>query len=486
MVGSLSKSGARIRGDDYQHLFTWFQALRALQQGSDIIAIGIEDPDAGSVDDATVYRSRERSEFYQVKSSVDAKQVVNIDWLTGPSRAGGPSILQRLHQSWIDLTRDKQRPKLGLVTNRPIDTDDPVVVLRDGRDGTVARQLAEAKSKSKPGKARKTLAVHLDVEETELMDFLGSLHFYVGKLHEEWEEQASFLMYSLGLRADTDALCLGVAAVRGWVTGGKRKLSVEEIRKEVESLNLRKEEPVAMLLVQAIERDPMPESATLALDWVDLYEGDEPRTRRRLQNGLLWNERLRPEIQQAVRQLRGQGHRRILVRGYMRLPTWFTLGAEFGKTAGFDVVSLQGGEPWDSAGEIADFPVTVALNETLGEGNDLALGVSLATDLSADVLDYLPASVPSAGRYICIVPRSGPSNRALSSSGEARGWALEVRNLVRRLAQEYRPNMLHLFLATPHGAALLLGHSWDRIPHTQLYEDQGTAGSYLPSFLIPN
>ncbi|MDA2915772.1 SAVED domain-containing protein [Nitrospinae bacterium AH_259_B05_G02_I21] len=330
------------------------------------------------------------------------------------------------------------------------------------------------------------MAAHLCVEETELLEFLADLHFDVNKLYEYWEEQASFLMYALGLRGDADALSLGVATVRSWVTGGKRKLSTEEVRKEVESLSLKKEEPAATILVQAIERDPMPESATLALDWVHLYEGDEPRTRRRLQNERLWNERLRPEIQQTVRQLRAQGHRRIFVRGYMRLPTWFALGAELGETAGYEVVSLQGGEPWASTGEIADFPVTVALNETLGEGNDLALGVSLATDLSADVLDYLPASVPSAGRYICIAPRSGPSNRALSSSGEARGWALEVRNLVRRLAREYRPNMLHLFLATPHGAALLLGHLWDRMPCTQLYEDQGATGGYQPSFMVPS
>ena len=48
------------------------------------------------------------------------------------------------------------------------------------------------------------------------------------------------------------------------------------------------------------------------------------------------------------------------------------------------------------------------------------------------------------------------------------------------------PRKLHVFLATPHGAALLLGHLWDRMPLTQLYEDHGASKGYVPSFLIPN
>ena len=82
----LSASGARIRGDDYQHLFAWIQVLRAIQVGSDIVEIGIEDPEAGNADDVTVYRDGRGREYYQVKSSVEAREAASVEWLMNPSR----------------------------------------------------------------------------------------------------------------------------------------------------------------------------------------------------------------------------------------------------------------------------------------------------------------------------------------------------------------------------------------------------------------
>ncbi len=74
MTTGLSASGARIRGDDYQHLFAWIQVLRAIQVESGIVEVGIEDPEAGNADDVTVYMDGREREYYQVKSSVDARE----------------------------------------------------------------------------------------------------------------------------------------------------------------------------------------------------------------------------------------------------------------------------------------------------------------------------------------------------------------------------------------------------------------------------
>ena len=89
MTSGLSPSGARIRGDDYQHLFAWWQALRAVIGSSDITKIGIEDPKAGNADDVTVHRKNGIREYYQTKSSVDARNPVGIAWLMEPSRSDG-------------------------------------------------------------------------------------------------------------------------------------------------------------------------------------------------------------------------------------------------------------------------------------------------------------------------------------------------------------------------------------------------------------
>lgn len=485
-MSPLSPSGARIRGDDYQHLFAWCQVLRALRQDSDISAIGVEDLGTGNVDDVTVYHRQEQNEFYQVKSSVDARRMVNFNWLTTSTDAGGPSMLKRFYASWLSLAGNGQRPRLGLVTNRPCDPSDPIIVLRDGRDGTVAARLSEVGANTNSGRARRDLGVHLGIEEAELIEFLRNLHFRVGKIQEEWSEQAEMLMYSLGLRSDQTAIQQGISTIRGWVTGGKRQLSIDEIQDEVATLNLRMSKPVGVLLVQAIERDLMPENATVALDWVDLYQGDEPRTRRRLHDNRLWNKRLRPEIQEAARILRAKGYRQVLVKGYMRLPSWFTVGTSLGDAAGFEVTSFHGTEEWASTGSVSRFPNAIVKNEKLGTGQALAVGVSLATNLSHDVVAYLTTNVPEVGRYVCLAPEAGPHNRAITNGSAALGWAINIRDHIRVLAREYKPDRLHLFLATPTRAALLLGHFWDRLPDTQLYEDQGSGHGYLPSFFIPN
>ncbi len=484
-AGTLSASGARISGDDYQHLFAWCLMLQALQTGSEIAALGVEDPAAGNVDDVTLYPRQGRDRYYQVKFSVDARQLVNVQWLTSPSRAGGQSILQRFHQTWKDQQRST-RPELTLVTNRPLDPDDPVLTMRDGKDGTVDKPLARATPSSALGKARQQLAQHLNIDETELLAFLGDLRFRIGKLHNEWKDHAALLMCVLGLRQDEASIQAGIGLVRGWVTSGKRQLTVDEVRAQVAALHLDTEQPAASLLVQALDYDLMPESATLTLDWVALHEGQEPRTRRRLHDPRIYNERLRPELLEAARQLRAGGHSRIFVRGTMRLPTWFTVGTTFAKTASFNVMALQGGQLWASKGEVVDFPLATILEKELGSGDELTLVVSLATDISQDVQAYLSTGVPDAGRYVCLAPPTGSNNGAIRTAAEARGCAFKIRDLARQYARTCGSNKFHLFLAMPGGLALLLGHLWDRMPATQLYEDLGGSSGYLPSFLIPN
>ena len=238
------------------------------------------------------------------------------------------------------------------------------------------------------------------------------------------------------------------------------------------------------MLVQVIDRDPVPDAYTVALDWVDSFPGSEPRVRCQPSDPALWNGRFRPELRRAAVCLRSRGHARVLVRGHMRLPTWFAVGAELGRSAGFQVSSLRGDAVWSSEGSLSrvDLKHTV---RPLGSGRDLAVGISLAYELSRDVLGYIRERKTGAGRYVCISPADGASNQSVGGAAEARGWAYGARDLIRRLSQEYGSDQVHLFLAGPNGAVLLLGHLWDRMPSTQLYEYLGAAGGYAPSYLIP-
>ncbi|MGK3997476.1 SAVED domain-containing protein [Sorangium sp. So ce1024] len=173
------------------------------------------------------------------------------------------------------------------------------------------------------------------------------------------------------------------------------------------------------------------------------------------------------------------------MRGEMRLPAWFAAGVAFGDTRKIKVACVQGGQRWasDIDGAPGGFPVHVSAPVELGAGSELAVGLSVARDLSEDVLAYLRASALPVGRFIAIAASPAPSRTAIRDAAGAMGWALAVRQVVSDQVRATGARRIHLFLSGPAGGALLLGHVWNRIPSTQLYEDLNPG--YAPAFLIP-
>ena len=66
----------------------------------------------------------------------------------------------------------------------------------------------------------------------------------------------------------------------------------------------------------------------------------------------------------------------------------------------------------------------------LGVGEDLAIGIALAFDLSPDVLTYLRDEEIDVGHYVCLQPRGGANNQAIRNAAEARRWAYEARDSI--------------------------------------------------------
>ena len=104
-----SSSGARITGDDLQHLVVWYWCLRAIAEPDRIISVAVEADAAGNVDDVVIRFADGISVFIQVKAAVASANLASIDWLTDrpkPSsgtRRRAPSLLQKLHRSWVNL-----------------------------------------------------------------------------------------------------------------------------------------------------------------------------------------------------------------------------------------------------------------------------------------------------------------------------------------------------------------------------------------------
>jgi hypothetical protein len=191
---------------------------------------------------------------------------------------------------------------------------------------------------------------------------------------------------------------------------------------------------------------------------------------------------LRPQLHEAVEEIRRQGYRDVIVTGTMRLPTAFAVGVELSDVAGFSVAYRQRGQDWSSGGDLP--PVELVRNELeVGQGDELAVGISIAADLTDDVVQYLNnAEVPVAA-FVNLTPSGGVDRHALASPDEARGYTQALINAIRAEARS-GTRRLHLFQAGPVALALLLGHIWNRLPETQLYEDLRPERGYAPTFRL--
>jgi len=477
---SPSASGARLTGDDVQHAIAWYYALLALQPRANITSISVEAAHAGNVDDVVVRHAAPPDDYLQVKATVSAKEPATIGWLTSPTTRGGPSILRRFHDFYTTAAATCGSPSLQLITTRSIDPDDPILTLRDRHD-RIADRLRRA-SENRVAKARRAAGDHLGVTDDELCAFLDHLRLRTDASEATWTELIMHLSVALGLDDSEAAVRLGVSEVREWVKSSRAEKTPADVAAAVDRLGLRVTEPWESLVVQALEAEAERSEATVVLDWVERFIGDEARTRRGLKDPAEWNTVLRQELVEAERALSST---RVLVRGHARLPVWFAVGTHLARTRGYRVAKLQNGELWSSDGAPAALP---ALDRSTlrapATGEPLAMSVALSADPSLDAARHLAAHVPSAGHLRVALP-TGVGSHAITGADHAWATAFALRDETRRIAAQVRPSVIHLFLAAPAGLALLLGHVWDRVPDTQTYEDLAASG-YQPAFFISN
>ncbi len=477
-------SGARLTGDDLQHAIAWYYALRTLVPLSGVASVTVEAADAGNVDDVVVKYLHAPPEYIQVKASVTARQPVSMKWLTAPSSTGGPSILQRFFAAAQDLQEGGEHPQLTLITNRSIDSEDPLLTLRDRNDCLEQRVRAAT---GKAAVARNDLRQHLSCTDEELYTFLRHFRLHTDASEKTWRERIMDISLAAGLRADITAFRIGVAEVREWVKTDRRPRGAQEVAAAAEKLALRTGEPAAVVAIKALDDAEivLPDNADV-LEWVPYFRGTEARNRRGLKAPANWNDLLWPELLALRARLRSRGAHRVLVTGTMRLPTWFVAGVVFQESVGFVPAKRKEGSLWTKP-QRAVAPAFLELSQPvdgLPKGQDVALALAIAADLTPDVEAYM-ANQNMDIPLLAVCPPGGPSNASIDDAEHAYAMALRVRDIARQINRVLRPPTLHLFIATPAAFALMLGGLWDRVPNTQTYEDLSGDG-YEPAYLIPN
>lgn len=462
--------GARMLGDDYQHVLTLMHAIRLLIETSGVISVGMEVDQAGNVDDLVVRFRDAPARYHQVKFSRTAGKVIDHAWFTDKGGAK-KSPLQRFYESYRHLTTDAGPPEMALVTNRSAAADDPVLVMREGYDDRLVPRWALEKEGSKAGQLRATWADHLGISEAELLEMLKHLQIKLAQgSMKDLLERCGEVMLAAGLRHDENAISLGYNAIRTMIEEGCCELDREAMTALIERLEITAEEKMGTLLVQGMDHVPFADSATISIDWVELYEGQEATERRELKDPARVDDML-DDLRQARAEIEAAGHDRVLVVGAFRLGTAFAVGSQLTALAGFELAIKQGATTWTTDGEKATATVDTTI-EALSGQDDIAVCVSISNDIAAEVTTYIEQSAAHSkvAKLVNVVPRGGPSRDALADDADARALTQAILDEIRTECRGIE-GQLHLFISAPRALALMLGHVWNRVPATIVYED---------------
>ncbi len=473
-----SSSGARITGDDLQHLVVWYWCLRAIADPDGITSVAVEADHAGNVDDVVVRFADGTSRFIQVKAVVASANLASIGWLTDRPKPSGtgrqsPSLLQKLHQSWGDLGHPDTG--LELITGRPIDGTDRVLALTDRRN-SIGTGLRRARTQELTT-ARRDLASHLECTEAELCDFLNALAIRVGQTEAEWVSRVADAAASADIRADESAVSVALAWIRTWVKDTRDPRTPQQIAAAAEYMGLQLEAPRNIIVIQGLRSEPVGD-ASHVLNWTERFRGTEASTRRGMVNPADWNGVLSDDLTTLRTTLIEQHHMRVLVRGALRLPCWFAVGAALRGVAGFNLAMEYRNEVWiANQHRTAARTVNVLADDQRGNGPTLIV-VAISTDRTDDVRRTLLSS--NHGRSVSLTVEDGPHQALLADADDALSAAIAIRDWIRA---NVKSRKIDLVLMAPAPFAAFLGWCWDRVPTTTIYEDLLNDG-YEAAFAI--
>lgn len=486
MTGALprpGRTGVRIAGDRFQWLCAWDACLRALHDSetgsvNPVVRVGVEVDGAGNVDDVVLYRRLPPHTFAQVKYAVGYGTPVNTDYMTISNAAGGDSILKKLVAARRELAAGGEPVDLVLVTNRLADPHDPLVAGRDARTQLLLPRAGEGGERSAVGRTRAQWAASAGIDDDELLNLLGVLRFDLGRDVDHLEEVVSLRMRLAGLRGDTDAVNLGISWIADQVIAGRRQLELGMIREAIEQGDLRADSPRSLVSVATLVPDPLAGTSICSIDWVDRFDGADAFLKRRPLPPASWAD-LQHEIESIASHLGGM--KQVAVSGSMRLAVAFEVGAALRMVTGVDVAVVQRGELWASDTAVGA-PMALDVSEVaLDQGTEAAIAVEVSTPITVDVQAFVQQARLPVQCLVVVRPYGGPRDDSVVDAEDAIAHAVGIRDAVRQAARGHE--RVHLFLACPMGLALLLGHRWNRVAPTVVYEDLASLG-YEAAFTV--
>ena len=483
------QSASRLAGDDYQHLYSWFELLRLLPPDSPYSHGFVEHPQAGSADDVTLHprNSGQAAKYVQVKFHMDHRAAYSGAKLVETQAAEARSVLHKLFDSWRLLKeREPGGVEIWLVSNWA-STEDLGQFLLESY--SLSKDFYVGGPRSRAGKIRGLWAKELGATAEELAGFCRALRLRLGFSGlEELTERVDERMKLNGLRLGKVPQDLAIGIVRGWIQAGgqNKRITRKELEQAIAESGLKADgtdHPKANLTIHGWDRRHFDLPPTIELDWTRFFDFDS----RTIPTQEVWTRSLIPQLKKAKAKLaRLVGPNLLEFRGKLPLSALLVVGRSFPEAGGFRfrVEQPTAGETflWRSDVPAGNFDLDVSATPVPGNGSNLLFSLSITGDASNDVRRLLSED-PRFKLWVDVRPKQGATSAVLKSANDAVAIAVQAKDLMRDYRSRSNAEEIGLVLYCPASLGLFLGQRLNALGEITAYERR-VSGGYQKSVVI--
>jgi len=471
------QSATRLKGDDYQHLYSWFELLQLLIPESPFAYGYVEHPQAGAADDITLHpqRRQDRAKYTQIKFHVDQRAQYSSASLVKGAQDDARSLLHKLFDTWNQLRQSgEENSEIWLVSNWASGEDlgkfihDTYVLTDD---------FFNAGPKSDAGKVRELWTKELGITEEKLHSFCRALRLRLGFSGlNELTEKLDDRMARFGLRTGTDPRAIVLDIARGWIKdGGKSKrIDREVLEKAIEERGLKAaavEGPKVSLWIHAWAQRAYDVAPTVELDWTAYFNIDS----RTIADQQTWDRTLLRELKRARQKLAEMPSGTYVdFRGKLPLTASLAVGRVFSEAFGFQfrVEQPTGGEVllWRSDVAPSNYPLNPRQRNLESGASAGLVSLSITGDAEPDMAQMINGSPGTFRGLLNILPAAGAGSSAVKSPSDAVAIANQVKDEIRRFRTQNSLQSIHLVLYCPAVLALFLGQRLNALGDILAYE----------------
>lgn len=498
---------ARWHGDNYQARIFWENAFNLLDEHSCVIEVTFEADGPKSFDDIVVrydppvVRSgpaRIAADYHQIKWHVETggrfgyQDLIDHDFIGAQSI----SLLQRLKEARQKVP-EGQNAHFSLLTTYRIRDDDPLARLVSGHDRTllIERLFDGTTDRSKMGKVRKLWREHLELpDDNALKAVITGFRIIDG--HRSLDELRSEI--------NNKAKAAGIKAFSAAGSDFKydelaRQMKVRQLNRLTRETLLELCESEGLLLKrQPLEEQFLPVAIRSFLGPAADIVGSTPENsliltdafrQRYVQDGLEWQKDIRPQVSEFLRAVVKKSPKLRLILD-VHASIAFLGGAVLDAKSGVSTELVQkgrvGSRIWRADDGTIGLPLET-IEEVIGQGNEIAVGISIAHKLGPHVRRFVGKNLPNVGPFLMFEFQEGPGHHNVAGGGHAAALAEQISFGVRKLREEDPDILVHIFAACPNSLLFFLGQHHQAIAPCIIYEfdfDRQGNKSYQPSFVI--